>query len=224
MKKLLLLLAVLGCSAVLYGAETAPAETKWKPFELGILPGIPGSMWRSNVYGIKTGWPVVCGYGKIYGIEGSWIYSGTRNVKGIQASWICCQSDEFDGIQASFVTCLNLGKQFNGLQATCGYVQSGDLNGAQGGAVSIAKNVKGLQAGLLLCVSKDVDGFQAAGVNINLGKLRGVQCSIYGQVADSSGLQLGAINVSGGKGFQFGAINIMKHGFLKVFPIFNFAW
>ena len=51
-----------------------------------------------------------------------------------------------------------------------------------------------------------------------------MQCNLYGQVADSNGVQLGIVNVSHGKGLQFGLINYVKDGFLPVFPILNFAF
>lgn len=236
MKKYFVMLLL--TAAAMLMAENAPATpatnaecpnqlqplSKWTAFQAGILPGIPGSMANSNVMGIKSGWPVCCGIGRVYGVEVSWIYSGTSHIKGIQASWICNHSDTLDGIQAAFVTSLNLNGPLRGLQATMGYAQTCDLYGAQGGAVVLADNVKGIQAGLVLAIAKDVQGFQASGVSIATGRLQGVQCNIYGQVADSSGVQLGAVNVSGGKGLQFGAINIMKNGFLPVFPIFNFGF
>ncbi|MDD3885540.1 MAG: hypothetical protein PHI35_01565 [Victivallaceae bacterium] len=240
MNKLLAFAAAAIIGGTVFAAETAtPAAApaaqpvcdrelkpldQWTPFQVCFLPGVPNAMWQSNVFGIKSGWPVTCGYGRVWGLEASWFYSGTRNVNGFQASWICCQADEFDGVQAAFVTCLNLGKQFNGLQASLGYVQSGDINGAQGGAVNLAKNVNGIQAGLLFAMANDVNGFQASGVCVNSGKLNGVQCNLYGQVKNSSGVQLGVVNVSGGKGVQFGAINIMKDAWIPVFPIFNFAF
>ncbi|MDD3153584.1 MAG: hypothetical protein PHS41_01860 [Victivallaceae bacterium] len=205
-------------------AERQGASSEsWTPIQICFFPGVPEAMWTSNVYGFKSGWPVTCGHGRVWGLEGSWFYSGTDNVRGIQVSWIVCKALEFDGIQSSWITCLNLGKQFNGLQASAGYVQSGDLNGAQCGTVNLAGNVQGLQAGLAFCLSKDVTGFQASPVAINRGTLRGVQCNFYGQVEDATGLQIGVVNVSRGGGFQFGLINVMKDGFLPFFPLFNFS-
>jgi hypothetical protein len=125
-------------------------------------------------------------------------------------------------LQSSFVICINR-ELMRGLQATLVYSHAGDLMGIQGSLVSLADDVYGLQAGLAFARAKDVNGFQASGVCVNSGKLAGVQCNLYGQVGDSRGVQLGIVNVSHGKGVQFGLINYIKDGFLPVFPIFNFG-
>ena len=216
-------------------AETAPVEPKvtsasekrvyddWTILQIVFFPKAPSASWNSNVYGIKTGWPISCGIGRVFGLEASWLYSGTSIIKGLQACWICCKANALDGIQASLIACINVDGMFNGLQASL-YCQTDDLNGAQGGLVSIAGDVNGLQAGLAFCLADEVNGFQASAVSIARGKLNGIQCNLYGQVADSSGIQFGVVNVSGGKGIQFGAINIMKDAWIPVFPILNFAF
>ena len=234
MKKLLLLTLAL-CGAALLAAETtaptpaaAPATEElkplndWVPLQFGFLPDLPPSTWNSNVYGLKSGWPICNGIGRCYGLEISWLYSGTENVRGIQVSWVTCYTKVMEGVQATWVTSLNSGI-FRGLQGTVGYAQAGDLQGAQGAVVTLADKVAGVQAGAVT-IADEVRGFQAGGVALVSGKLTGVQCNLYGQVGDSCGLQLGVVNVSKGKGLQFGAINIMKDGFLPVFPIFNFGW
>ena len=242
MKKLFLIFAaVLAGTVVVSAAEkteaprTAPAEVKksadaelkpvddWTFFQIAFLPYVPSAAMNSNVYGIKSGWPVTCGIGRIYGLEASWIYSGTELAKGIQASWVCCYDRTCDGLQSSFVVCINR-ELLRGLQATLVYSHAGDLMGIQGSLISLASDVYGLQAGLAFARAKDVMGFQAAGVCVNSGKLSGVQCNLYGQVNDSSGVQLGIVNVSHGKGVQFGLVNYIKDGFLPVFPIVNFAF
>ena len=203
--------------------STERAIDKWTFFQIVFLPGVPSAAQNSNVYGIKSGWPITCGYGRLYGLEASWFYSGTEDVKGIQASWLCCYNQTCDGIQSSFVVSINR-KLMRGLQATMLYTHAGDMMGVQGGGITLADNVYGLQAGLLYAQAKDVKGFQASAVCVNTGKLSGVQCNLYGQVADSNGVQLGIVNVSHGKGLQFGLINYVKDGFLPVFPILNFAF
>ncbi|MBQ7208067.1 MAG: hypothetical protein IJS01_09760 [Lentisphaeria bacterium] len=242
MKKLFLIFAAVIAGTVVVSAagekaeavKAAPEEVResagdglrpvdqWTFFQIAFLPHVPSAAMNSNVYGIKSGWPITCGIGRIYGLEASWLYSGTEQAKGIQASWVCCYDKTCDGLQSSFVICINR-ELLRGLQATLVYSQTGDLMGIQGSLVSLASDVYGLQAGLAFARAKDVMGFQAAGVCVNGGKLSGVQCNLYGQVNDSNGVQLGIVNVSHGKGVQFGLINYIKDGFLPVFPIFNFG-
>ena len=229
MKKLLLSAIVSAFAAVLSAeaAESAVPTQRdyddWTLFQIVFLPKMPSASWNSNVYGIKSGWPITCGIGRVFGLEAAWLYSGTSTIEGIQACWVCCKANALDGIQASFIAAINIDGLFNGLQASL-YSQSDDINGAQGGLVSIARDVNGLQAGLACCVSRDVSGFQASAVSIALGTVRGIQCNLYGQAHDCRGVQLGIVNISGGKGLQFGAINIMKDAWLPVFPILNFAF
>ena len=219
-------------------APTAPAQpqttaattqcqmrplSEWTPFQIVFFPGVPSATENSNVFGIKTGQPASGGIGRVFGLEASWVFSGTAHIKGIQACWVHCQNDTFDGIQSSFVSCLNF-KEFRGLQATLVYCQAGDFMGAQGSLVSIAGNWTGLQSALAVSVTGDGTGFQAAGVNVVNGKFTGVQCGIYSQVEESNGLQLGLVNVSKKKGFQFGAINYIADAWIPVLPIFNFSF
>ena len=212
---------------------SAPAEQKqnpademrplsqWTPFQIAFFPNVPTATWNSNVFGIKTGQPASGGIGRVFGLEASWVYSGTDHIKGIQACWVHCQNETCDGIQSSFVSCLNF-TQLNGLQATLVYCLAGDLNGAQGSLVSMAGNICGIQGGLALNISKDITGFQAAGVNVVDGTLRGVQCGLYSQVEESKGLQLGLVNISKSKGFQFGLINYIEDSPIPFLPIMNF--
>ena len=204
-------------------ADTRKSIDKWTFFQIAFLPNVPSAQMNSNVYGIKSGWPVTCGFGRIWGLEASWLYSGTEYAKGIQASWVCCYDQECDGIQAAFVVCINR-KLMRGLQATLVYTHAGDMMGAQGGLISLADDVYGVQGGLAFARAKDVKGFQASAVCVNSGKLSGIQCNLYGQVADSNGIQFGIVNVSHGKGIQFGLINYIKDAWLPVFPILNFAF
>ena len=111
-------------------AKAAPAKAasceqlrpldQWTFFQVAFLPYVPNAQMNSNVYGIKSGWPVTCGYGRVFGLEASWIYSGTNHIKGIQASWICNNNESCDGIQASFVVSINR-RLMRGLQATMVY-------------------------------------------------------------------------------------------------------
>ena len=69
-------------------AELKKNADKWTFFQVAFLPNVPSAQMYSNVYGIKSGWPVTCGFGTVYGLEASWFYSGTEHFKGIQSSWL----------------------------------------------------------------------------------------------------------------------------------------
>ncbi len=230
MKKFSLLAALLIGASVLCGAaEKSAADEPWPagewiPFQVVFFPNLPPSSWNSNVYGIKSGWPITDGVGRVYGLEASWFWSGTNLINGIQASWVLCMNEQFNGLQAAFVGCINREKG-QGLQATLVYSQAGEFNGVQGGLVCLSDKFQGLQAALALNVnSGDVTGFQAAGVNVVNGKFSGVQCGIYSQVEESNGLQLGLVNVSRKKGLQFGMLNYIEDAWIPVFPILNFSF
>ncbi len=211
---------------------TAPAQceaeqlrplSQWTPFQIVFFPNVPNATWNSNVFGIKTGQPASGGIGRVFGLEASWVYSGTDHIKGIQACWVHNQNKTFDGLQSSFVSCLNF-ERFNGIQATLVFCYAGDYNGLQASLVSMAGNLRGVQAALGLNISGDVTGFQAAGVNVVNGTFTGVQCGLYSQVEKCNGLQLGLVNISGGKGMQFGLINYIEDAWIPVMPILNFSF
>lgn len=211
---------------------------QWIPFQMGFFPGVPDGTVNSNVIGIKSGWPMVDGYGRVYGLEASWLYSGTDYIRGIQASFIYSQNRKMDGLQADFVGSLNtdtfngiqgaLGFCYNqngfyGLQSALAYCQSGDFTGLQASAVNISGNVRGFQAAAVTNVTGDVTGFQASVVCNKVGKLTGFQTALINDATASEGIQFGLINISKSKGLQFGLINYIEDAPLKWFPIVNFA-
>ena len=150
MKKYLLSALMLGCTVGMFSAAAAPVPEprvqakelyyndpdvpqpldKWTIFQLVFLPNVPNSTWNSNVFGLKTGWVASGGIGSVYGLEVSWVYSGTDTINGAQASWVIVKSKDLNGVQAAFVTTLNTGF-LNGLQATGPYALAGDVQGAQ---------------------------------------------------------------------------------------------
>lgn len=242
MKKLLAISLMLGCSAGLFAAETAvPAKPapapaavdpsnvpqpsdRWTMFQLVFLPNVPNSTWNTNTNGLKTGWPASGGIGTVNGVEISWTYSGTDTINGIQTSWVVAKSKNLNGVQATLATTLNTGS-LNGLQATGAYALAGDVQGAQFSFFSQAKNVTGIQGGLALSLSKAFTGFQAGGVSIADGPFTGVQCGLVTKAGEKGGaLQLGVLNMSEGKGVQFGAVNCNKDAWIPVFPILNFCF
>ena len=68
---------------------TAPAQceaeqlrplSQWTPFQIVFFPNVPNATWNSNVFGIKTGQPASGGIGRVFGLEASWVYSGTVHI------------------------------------------------------------------------------------------------------------------------------------------------
>ena len=203
-------------------ADVPQPLDKWTIFQLVFLPNVPNSTWNSNVFGLKTGWVASGGIGSVYGLEVSWVYSGTDTINGAQASWVIVKSKDLNGVQAAFVTTLNTGS-LNGLQATGPYALAGDVQGAQFALISQAGNFTGIQGGLALALSKGFTGFQAGAVSIADGPFTGIQCGFVNKAGEKGGsLQLGLFNMTDGKGMQFGFINYSKDAWIPVFPILNF--
>ncbi|WP_294477958.1 hypothetical protein [uncultured Victivallis sp.] len=245
MKKFLVFSLMVGCLAGVFAAEAASVPEpkvqakafgnyndpdtpqpldKWTFLQIVFLPNVPNSTWNSNVYGLKTGWVASGGVGRVFGLEVSWVYSGTDTINGGQASWVAVKSRDLNGLQAAFVTALNTGS-LNGLQATGPYALAGDVQGAQFAFISQAKNFIGIQGGLALALSKGFTGFQAGAVSIADGPFTGVQCGFVNKAGEDGGaLQLGLLNMTNGKGVQFGAINYNKDAWIPVFPILNFSF
>lgn len=198
-------------------------QDDWVFFQLGILPGIPSGTDSSNVYGIKSGWPIVTGDGRVRGIEASWLWSGTSHVDGIQASWVFCMNRLMNGIMANFVTNINTG-MMNGVQATFGFNRAGDLNGLQASSFNYTCDVKGFQAAAIGNITGDVIGFQASVVYNQTGDFTGFQTALINNAEEVTGLQVGLINLAKRKGFQFGLLNFIEDGWLPFFPVVNFCF
>ena len=192
-------------------------------FQPGIWAGFPSSMDESQVYGIKSGWPICSGYGIVEGVEVSWLGSATDYIYGIQGSWLYCDNRECMGLQAALGVCNNR-NYLDGVQASLVYKQAGDVRGLQAGLVNVAGDFIGFQPAAVLNVADELKGVQAS-VLLNVANyFEGLQASLIN--VDSSlqggkGMQLGLINIGGG-GIQFGLLNIMDDGILPCCPIVNF--
>ena len=183
-------------------------KNKWSIFQIGFAPQWPGFTKVSNVYGLKLGIPMCSGYGRVYGVEPSILYSGTRHVWGIQASfWGVSLAQEIRGIQASSFG-PSLASQLIGLQAVGTLGMADHVVGAQIAPVTMcSEDVTGFQFGVVN-MAKPVTGFQAGGVNV---------------AKDVTGFQLGVVNYAEEKGLQFGLVNIIKGGFLPFTLIINYS-
>lgn len=210
-------------------AKTVSADQQspldqWSVFQLGFWFDQPSATANSNVYGIKTGWPISSGQGSVYGLEASWFAAATDHIQGVQACWVYTGNTDMQGVQASLACNVNQNR-FRGLQAGVVNV-AGDIQGFQPGAVNVANNVMGVQAAALTNVStgevvgaqlglynytKTLDGFQASAFNYSKGK--------------SDGFQLGFVNISNTSGgFQFGIANYIRDAWIPFFPFFNFSF
>ena len=100
------------------------------------------------------------------------------------------------------------------------------------------EGVYGLDLGLIFTKSQYVAGLQLSCVNTgtdnrgvqlaiaNISKdIKGVQVGVFNNAAVQAGVQLGVVNYAkkSTSGIQLGLINVMKNGFLPVFPFFNFS-
>jgi len=221
MKKILLFF-LFSFAVLSFAAEAAPkscADTV-SYFQLGFWYNFPKSQMTSDVYGIKTGWPMCAGEGSLNGIEASWLGSLTHKVNGFQASWTICYSRQLNGLQATLITCLNT-ETLNGAQLAPVFNMACDVNGLQASCINISNNFIGFQPAAIMNVSQNVTGFQAAPVLNVAADVTGMQAGLI-NTAKKSSFQLGLVNVAS-NGCQIGLLNFMKGGFLPFFPIINFG-
>ena len=183
---------------------------QWSLFQIGFFPEWPSFTRLSNVYGIKLGAPMCDGYGRVYGIEPSILYSGTRYVGGIQASfWGTCLAREIYGIQSS----------------TFGPCITGSVYGLQAvGSLGMAEEVYGAQIAPVTMCGTELVGIQFGVVNMTTKKLTGFQGGAVNLVEELDGVQLGVFNYSEKNGLQFGAINIIKNGFIPFMLLINYKY
>ena len=181
MKRMLVISMLVLCAGILTAQEKATEGpprplNEWTFFQLGFFPEIPGNTMYSNVYGIKLGAPMVCGYGRVYGVEPSFLYSGTDYVKGIQAAWV--------GFSDA--------KEVYGLQASMGVCMADKVWGIQTGAVCIAKKTAGIQFSGV-GVTETSSGIQAGIVNVS-NYVKGLQLGAFNWSKEGA-FQIGAVNM-----------------------------
>lgn len=242
MKKLMSLAAAFMAVNLIAGEEQAPTPAdQYTIFQVGIVLDQPNSVVKSNVYGVKAGLPICNGLGRVYGVEGSFLYSGTAYIRGAQGSWILNNCKTMQGVQGSWIGNLN-SETFEGIQAALAFNVAGDFTGIQAGAVSVSKDFLGFQASALTSVAKNVNGLQASigvgyakgdvngsqfcgVVSVTEGKLTGFQTSvIFNKVKSATGLQFGVINVADDETTQIGLINVIKNGPIPFMPLVNLNW
>lgn len=226
MKKILFSFAVILFAATVFAiTEVQPQASKkedWSFIQICFWFGLPTASIHSNVYGLKTGWPISSGTGNVNGAEISWTVAGTDNINGAQGAWVFTQNKNLQGIQAALVCNVNK-EDLKGLQAGLVNV-SGNLLGFQPGGVNVSKDMAGIQAAAITNVARGtVTGAQFSIVNVTK-TLNGFQASAFNSAEKTSGFQLGLINISKSGGTQFGVANYIKDGWIPFLPFFNIKW
>ncbi|MEG2075947.1 MAG: hypothetical protein RRY34_05545 [Victivallaceae bacterium] len=220
MKRMLLglLMMVVTCCGV-----TAAEDNSWSPFQVGFFPNFPDATVHTPVYGIKSGWPMCGGVSAVYGVEVSWLYSGTAIIRGVQASWIYNHNVDCNGLQGSWIINYNR-DMFYGLQASALVNIMGSGTGFQGGGFNYSDNFTGVQAGLLGNFNAgNFRGFQTGMYNVS-DVVNGFQLSGVNVAKELNGFQFGFVNVAEKRGFQMGLVNIIKGGCIPFMPLMNFSF
>jgi len=223
MKTIAKKLALAAMAAMICGAayaddaKTAPAKdaavdaNDWTPMQVGFFPGSPKATENSRVCGLKLGIPMVSGKGSVDGLEPSGIYSGTNYVNGFQGT----------------IVGASIAREINGVQgAWFGYAQAREVNGLQaaiGG--SVVEKLSGFQAAPGAVILDKSAGCQVGFASVADAEFKGCQLGCANVVTDKlSGFQLGAVNYAAHNGVQVGVINIIKDGWIPVFPGVNFSF
>ncbi len=204
--------------------QPSPAQkpfSEWTPIQFAFTMDFPSSTYNSNVYGLKTGWPISGGIGRVCGLEISWFVAATDYVRGLQAALFYSQCNQLQGVQAAIGSSIAKAG-FLGLQSTLGYNYSDHFVGVQAGLVNTAANYGGIQAAGTVNVAANVGGIQAAPcVNI-AEQVGGIQAGAYNQAQSVGGLQFGIVNLAKSKSFQIGLVNIIQDGWLPFCLLVNF--
>ncbi|MEX2444144.1 MAG: hypothetical protein WD492_11085 [Alkalispirochaeta sp.] len=154
--------------------------------------------------------------GDIYGVQGSSLFNVTDGtVRGVQVSSVFNLLDgSIYGVQGAGV--LNaVGGEVHGVQA--------------GGALSLASEVRGLQAGVVT-IADEVSGVQAGVVDVG-GSVRGAQFGVVNIAERVDGITLGILNI-----VRFGVLDLsvvlddrgmtrfaLQHGTESLYTIYEFG-
>ena len=192
----------------------------WTFFQAGFWFDVPSYTTNSNVNGIKSGWPICSGHGKVYGLEVSWFASATDNIRGVQGSWIVNISQKMTGLQASWIT--NVSKEMRGIQACfIANVNTEVFTGMQASCVNVSGDYIGFQPAAILNVSDNFKGLQMSPIYNGAKHLNGVQMSILNFADSSEGIQFGVFNSSKKEGMQFGLLNHIEDAMIPWMIGFN---
>ena len=110
-----------------------PPLDQWSAFQIAFGPNFPSNTRNSNVYGLKFGFPVSTGIGRVWGAEVSLFYSGTQHIHGFQSAIFANVAKFIDGVQLGLVNVASV--TIDGIQI--GLVNYSDENGIQIGLVNV---------------------------------------------------------------------------------------
>ncbi len=195
-------------------------DESWTFFQAGFWFDVPSATTNSNVNGIKSGWPICAGHGKVYGLEISWFASATDNIRGVQTSWVINLSKKMTGLQASWIT--NVSEEMTGVQGCfIANVNKEMFTGMQASCVNVAGDYIGFQPAAILNVTENFKGFQLSPLYNEAKHLNGVQMSMLNFAESSEGIQFGIMNSSKKEGMQFGLINYIEDAWIPYMIGFN---
>lgn len=86
-------------------AKILQSYDRFEVFQLGIWYKFPQYTWNSSVYGLKFGFPISAGIGKVKGVELAFVGAATEHINGVQMAFGYCNTAELYGIQLS---CVNI--------------------------------------------------------------------------------------------------------------------
>ena len=181
------------------GTQSAPiAVALWNPVQT--------SDENTSIRGFRLDLP----YGKNYDMQGLDLgiaSETTRNLTGASFTLGSSVGHNVIGVQSSFVLAL----------------AGGTVYGLQEGIYSQAKDLHGVQFGVVTQVERQSYGARFAAVNLGNAH-EGAELGLVNTSKRARGLQLGLVNVTDElHGVQIGVVNVAKNGFLPFFPVMNAA-
>ncbi len=114
-------------------------------------------------------------------------------------------------------------KRLDGLQWDFLYAHTTrKLNGVSVAPVSQARDVYGVQFGIVQLAGREIWGVQAGVVNLSTARMRGVQWGVVNHAQQMRGVQLGLVNYAEYiRGVQLGLLNICPHAYLPAMVFIN---
>ena len=154
--------------------------------------------------------------GLVRGFSSALGWNRSAAVKGLQLAGLVNEGyGELRGLSFAFLVDHRAG-DVRGAQGAFVFAQTGLAFGLQASAVAaVAREVQGMQGGLIVTAAGSVDGAQLGLVNV-AGPVRGFQLGMVNKAGPVQGLQIGLVNVAGEiHGGALGFLSIAKNGRLQ---------
>jgi hypothetical protein len=123
-------------------------------FQFALWYNFPKYTWDSSIYGLKFGFPISAGVGKVKGLELAIFGSATEHINGVQMAFGYCYAKAVYGLQLSMVNVFSAGE--DGWQI--GMVNNADDAEVQLGIFNYAK-AGSCQFGLINIIENGVIPF-----------------------------------------------------------------